>query len=146
MIQPSKKTMLPRLTSFLSNNIPGLALLIWTLLLIPVGLDSIASISYMLWWYYPVYSFIAWAIIGIFAKDKIWQTIKLGLVGHIILFVCVLFVISTAEGGFYFAFEFVAILALLALVVLSALFSSVVVAVSSWIANRISRWMTNRIQ
>ncbi len=140
------KTMLHRLTSFLSDNIPGLALLIWTLLLIPVGLDSIASVSYMLWWYYPVYSIIAWIIIGVFAKDKIWKTIKLGLIGHIVLFVCVLFIISTAEGGFYFAFEFAAIVALLAIVFLSALFSSVAVLISGWITNRIRRWITNRIQ
>ena len=97
----------------------------------------------MLWWYYPVQSIIAWVIIGAFAKDKVWQTIKLGLVAHVILFVCALLIIFAAWGGDYFALEFVAILMF---VFISALLSSVTVLISGAVANRIRRWFTNRIQ
>lgn len=146
MVQSKVNALFKRLTIFLSNNIPGLVLLIWTLLVIVVGLDSIASVSHMLWWYYPIYSIIVWIIIGAFAQDKVWQTIKIGLVGHIILFVCILLILSTFEGGSHFVFGFVAVLAWLAIVSLFALSGSVVILISSWITNSIRHWFTNRVQ
>ena len=135
--QPDVNNIFHRLNNVSRDNVPGLALLIWTLVLILVGLDTIASTNFGLFLCYPFYSIMIWMIIGAFASGKVWNTIMFGLVGHVIILGFVIYIISTAEGGFYFAAELVAAMGLLAVVGLSAFLSCVVVLVSNRFANGI---------
>ena len=105
----------------LAEFVPGLVLIVWTVVPLSLAIVFADSMITMLC-LYPLLSPLIWMAVAKSKPDKVQTTIVMGIIGHVILVIALWYLLQNFSGmGNNIGFDFVGLLAILALLVYSAL-------------------------